>query len=472
MEESRDEKQVNSNNKRSSKEETCLNIKKMRFLSQDESSRSKSISNVNSSNESLSNDDHQQQSTDYVEVKQDRNSIDILARLFPNQKRNVMELVLQGCNGDALKTIDYFLRLSENLALNGIKTLNHSPTKSSSLNKSNNNQAHQPNKATTKKQFAQQTKSSPDIKRSFVTLQNLPQNLNAKSDQIASKRLNTSSAFSPLTKSNRIKDHLNSSLSSNISAQNLSLSPYNSTSTDDSLNKSAAMMNPLQFSIDPTNSIISPMTNYLTSVSGSLPANLTNYSSLSTNPGNLFCNSSTKAGQPINANLNQHFLLNHSLPKATGLTTGLTNGTLQNAINPLLNSIRVSSNNCSLSCNTPRSDSQQCASSNCTSCSSNHLTNSLLNATAHQPQTNSRDTPSSVQLYAQPFNSSLIDFTFNSSPAALASFLLKNNSANHSTRFYRNSLDVMDLSNNTNYETPLDSQLQLRFKTIQSTSTK
>ena len=35
--------------------------------------------------------------------------IEILSRLFPLQKRDVLELVLQGCNGDAMKAIEHFL---------------------------------------------------------------------------------------------------------------------------------------------------------------------------------------------------------------------------------------------------------------------------------------------------------------------------------------------------------------------------
>ena len=39
--------------------------------------------------------------------------IEILTRLFPLQKRDVLELVLQGCNGDAMKAIEHFLSADE-----------------------------------------------------------------------------------------------------------------------------------------------------------------------------------------------------------------------------------------------------------------------------------------------------------------------------------------------------------------------
>nr|XP_039270115.1 doublesex- and mab-3-related transcription factor A2-like [Styela clava] len=41
--------------------------------------------------------------------------LEILGRLFPNQKANVLGLVLQGCNGDIVKTIEHFLSVNETL---------------------------------------------------------------------------------------------------------------------------------------------------------------------------------------------------------------------------------------------------------------------------------------------------------------------------------------------------------------------
>ncbi|XP_013389827.1 doublesex and mab-3 related transcription factor 3, truncated [Lingula anatina] len=41
--------------------------------------------------------------------------IEILERIFPFQKRTVLELVLQGCNGDIVKAIEHFLSLQDTL---------------------------------------------------------------------------------------------------------------------------------------------------------------------------------------------------------------------------------------------------------------------------------------------------------------------------------------------------------------------
>lgn len=40
--------------------------------------------------------------------------IEILSRLFPSQRRSVLELVLQGCNGDLIKAIEHFLSATDN----------------------------------------------------------------------------------------------------------------------------------------------------------------------------------------------------------------------------------------------------------------------------------------------------------------------------------------------------------------------
>ena len=47
--------------------------------------------------------------------------IEILSRLFPLQKRDVLELVLQGCNGDALKAIEHFLSVDEGSSPDDVK---------------------------------------------------------------------------------------------------------------------------------------------------------------------------------------------------------------------------------------------------------------------------------------------------------------------------------------------------------------
>lgn len=41
--------------------------------------------------------------------------LEILERIFPNQKRTVLELVLQGCNGDLVKAIEHFLSAQDTI---------------------------------------------------------------------------------------------------------------------------------------------------------------------------------------------------------------------------------------------------------------------------------------------------------------------------------------------------------------------
>ncbi|XP_076371617.1 doublesex and mab-3 related transcription factor 3, truncated-like [Tachypleus tridentatus] len=43
--------------------------------------------------------------------------MEMLTRIFPNQKQSVLELVLEGCNGDLVKAIDHFLSASDALLL-------------------------------------------------------------------------------------------------------------------------------------------------------------------------------------------------------------------------------------------------------------------------------------------------------------------------------------------------------------------
>lgn len=447
-----------------------MNIKKMRFLNQDENSRSKAntLHGETANEESTAPLIKSGSVPEFTDAKQSRYSaIDILARLFPNQKRSVFEMVLQSCNGDALKTIDYFLSLSDNLALNGIKSVNVSSGKSTSLSKSTcQSNQQQPNSKVSggKKQTAasQPSKTSDAKRASFVELQNHSVQSNAtpapSSIANSSTKRSTGSAFSPLVKRGLVKDHLNNSPAA----------LYNSAT--DQLNKtSSSLINPLQFSIDSANLVLPPISN---SMSNYLSSSLANYPL-------------AKIGQPIGSSLNPHFLLNSGgLPKANGLTSnlpnlaGLSTGGLQtnltSSINPLLNTIRVSPNSSSL-CSTPLSDGQQCnAGTNCTSCSTSTNANLLSAPSSARPQQNTADALSSVQIYSQPlnpFSSSLIDFTFNSSPqtAAIASLLLSKNGYNN--RFYRNS-ELLDLSNAANCDQQIDTQLQLRFKAIHSSSSK
>ncbi|XP_054162413.1 doublesex- and mab-3-related transcription factor A2-like [Oppia nitens] len=44
-------------------------------------------------------------------------SLDVIARIFPNQKRSVLDLVLQGCNGDVVKAIEHFLSINDAMIL-------------------------------------------------------------------------------------------------------------------------------------------------------------------------------------------------------------------------------------------------------------------------------------------------------------------------------------------------------------------
>lgn len=43
------------------------------------------------------------------------NNLEILERIFPFQRKSVLELVLQGCNGDLVKAIEQFLSTQENM---------------------------------------------------------------------------------------------------------------------------------------------------------------------------------------------------------------------------------------------------------------------------------------------------------------------------------------------------------------------
>nr|VCU79645.1 Dmrt93B [Euperipatoides kanangrensis] len=54
--------------------------------------------------------------------------LEILSRIFPMQKKNILELVLQGCNGDLVKAIEHFLSANDALlAQQAAATALHSP---------------------------------------------------------------------------------------------------------------------------------------------------------------------------------------------------------------------------------------------------------------------------------------------------------------------------------------------------------
>ena len=62
-------------------------------------------------------------------------AVDVLTRIFPNQKKNVIELVLQGCSGDILKAMEQFLSINDAFAMHQNRNRinpHHSNTSSSS----------------------------------------------------------------------------------------------------------------------------------------------------------------------------------------------------------------------------------------------------------------------------------------------------------------------------------------------------
>ncbi|CAG2162527.1 unnamed protein product [Oppiella nova] len=43
--------------------------------------------------------------------------LDVISRIFPHQKRSVLDLVLQGCNGDVVKAIEHFISINDAMVL-------------------------------------------------------------------------------------------------------------------------------------------------------------------------------------------------------------------------------------------------------------------------------------------------------------------------------------------------------------------
>ncbi|KAL7648655.1 UNVERIFIED_CONTAM: hypothetical protein RMT77_000562 [Armadillidium vulgare] len=86
--------------------------------------------------------------------KEDLSGIDILSKIFPNEKSTVLELVLSGCQGDLLRAIEHFLSVNENL-------------KRSSTNNSPGNLTLRPNESQT---FAPQKPSIGGLKSAFTPL--------------------------------------------------------------------------------------------------------------------------------------------------------------------------------------------------------------------------------------------------------------------------------------------------------------
>ncbi|CAG2101153.1 unnamed protein product [Medioppia subpectinata] len=62
--------------------------------------------------------------------------LDVISRIFPHQKRSVLDLVLQGCNGDVVKAIEHFLSINDAMIL-------HSNHTNSGHNYSSFSEAHQ-----------------------------------------------------------------------------------------------------------------------------------------------------------------------------------------------------------------------------------------------------------------------------------------------------------------------------------------
>ena len=87
-------------------------------------SSSSSLS-MNTSSISSNNEENKQQIIeDYRPGRFDH--IEILERLFPNQKRNILELVLNGCNNDFKKTVEHFVSLNDTIKNQQNKFLNKS----------------------------------------------------------------------------------------------------------------------------------------------------------------------------------------------------------------------------------------------------------------------------------------------------------------------------------------------------------
>ncbi len=55
-------------------------------------------------------------------------SLDVISRIFPNQKRSVLDLVLQGCNGDVVKAIEHFLSINDAMILHHSHTGHNFPS--------------------------------------------------------------------------------------------------------------------------------------------------------------------------------------------------------------------------------------------------------------------------------------------------------------------------------------------------------
>jgi hypothetical protein len=130
------------------------------------SSSSSSIS-MNTSSLSSNNEENKQQQIieDYRPGRFDQ--IEILERLFPNQKRNILELVLNGCNNDFKKTVEHFVSLNDTIKnqqnKSFIKSVNHQESQQQQQNDTNYNSAFTPLNSTLPASKQLNNNSKPQI---------------------------------------------------------------------------------------------------------------------------------------------------------------------------------------------------------------------------------------------------------------------------------------------------------------------
>ncbi|KAK0176277.1 hypothetical protein PV328_000427 [Microctonus aethiopoides] len=96
--------------------------------------RSKQLFNVNQKNEN----EEREQTKETSIISQ--TSVETLARLFPNTKLSVLQLVLQRCGQDLLKAIEYFANDNNNT----VNSINNSTSTTSSSNNNNCSSAFRP----------------------------------------------------------------------------------------------------------------------------------------------------------------------------------------------------------------------------------------------------------------------------------------------------------------------------------------
>ena len=108
--EEEDEIESDTNNELNNK---AKKIKVNNKVNANVSSSSLSMNTSSTSSSNTNSDDKQPIVEDFRPGRYD--PIEILERLFPNQKRNILELVLQGCNNDFKKTVEHFISLNDTI---------------------------------------------------------------------------------------------------------------------------------------------------------------------------------------------------------------------------------------------------------------------------------------------------------------------------------------------------------------------